>query len=446
MFFFDWRFTLFLLACTLPLLFLPKINLIEVAAGETAGLRIDDLILLFIGIFLIWAHIHSNQRLFKIEGWVVAITCFGFFSFLCNRLLFAAGFLPMDSKIFYCFRMLEYFMFFYIGTFATKFFNDRSLVKVLFIWILALMTLQKLGIVGGLTTDGYLPDVSSRVPGIASFPSEMGLLLNLIFCFFIFDEETSSSFLSLFRSPFTRYIFHKVYLYTLFCLFGYFIVITGNRISIVALFVCFVFRIKHDLSFRSIGSYLSILILVPIVSFAVGSVIMETISVYQRSSNLFNSKNLELVSLVWDKIDTEENPTGNERLRSASYDASWFLRIHKWMFVTKSFVTHPECYLQGLGPGYAGAAVDGGILRILTEFGFVGAFIFFKFFRSISRINLQSKWMMVAFMINMIFFDAYLAYKTMSFLLFTTGYFFQKERNSLSVSEATAQSLGTVQK
>jgi hypothetical protein len=33
--------------------------------------------------------------------------------------------------------------------------------------------------------------------------------------------------------------------------------------------------------------------------------------------------------------------------------------------------------------------------------------------------------MMIAFLMNMIFFDAYLAYKTMSFLLFTCGYIFE---------------------
>ena len=98
--FFDRNFSLAILSLTLPLLFLPKINLIHVDAGETAGLRMDDFVLLIVGFLLMWAHALSHQRLYKVEGRILLITGLAIFSFVINRMLFSLGILPMEAKIF----------------------------------------------------------------------------------------------------------------------------------------------------------------------------------------------------------------------------------------------------------------------------------------------------------------------------------------------------------
>jgi hypothetical protein len=426
--FFDRKFSILLLLFTLPLLFLPKINLINLDVEETAGLRIDDLVLFFLGILLMWAHALSYQRLYKVEYWLLVISALAIFSFLMNRFLVSADLLYMNAKIFYSLRLLEYFLFFYIGAIASRFFQDRLIIRAFFVWNLLLMTLQKLNLAGGIIATGYLHNVSARVQGIASFPSEMGLLLNLIFCYFIFDLSPTSRLANhLFQSPAIRYCLHKLYLYGMFFLFGIFIIFTGNRISIVALLICFLCRLKQELNLRSIGSMISLLLFLPIIALAIGITIKHTAGVYERSVDLFSFKNFELFHLVWDTIDITQNPIGNEVIQATNYDMSWWLRIHKWLFMTKSYLYNPECYLQGLGPGYAGVALDGGLLRILTEYGLIGAFCFWKFFACLYRLNLQTKWMMIAFLINMIFFDAYLASKTMSLLLFICGYQFERQ-------------------
>lgn len=433
--FFDRKFALIILFITLPLLFLPKLNLISVDAEETAGLRIDDLVLLFLGLFLIGAHTLSRQKLYHVEGWILLITAFGIFSFLVNRLLVSLGILTMDSKIYYSLRLLEYFLFFYLGAMASQYLSHRFIIQAFFLWNLLFMLLQKLDLVGGIIATGYHGDMSGRVQGIASFPSEMGLLLNLIFCYLVFDDPKTSHAIKFFKSPFTACVMQRLSFYGLFCLFGIFIVFTGNRISIVALAVCFLFRLKQDLSKRSLSSYLSMILLIPIAAFAIAFVITKTAGVYERSIDLFSWKNLELFSLVWEKIDVTQNPLGHEVVNVQDYDMSWWLRIHKWLFMSKTFCENPECYLQGLGPGYAGAALDGGLLRILTEYGLIGAFLFWKFFSCLFRINAQTKWMSIAFLINMIFFDAYLAYKTMSLLLFTCGCLFECRHRPVDFSK-----------
>lgn len=437
--FFDQKLSLAILLFIIPLLFLPKINLISIDPSETAGLRIDDFILLSIGILLMWSHAVSNQRLFKIEGWLLLFTAFSFFSFLSNRLLVSFDILHMDAKIFYVIRLPEYFLFFYAGAHAFRHFDGNTVIRAFFLWNLCLMILQKFNLAGGIMAAGYHADVSGRTQGIAAFPSEMGLLINLLFCWLIYDESSQSRFVNFFPSADFRYLLRKLYPYWMFLLFGALVIFTGNRISILTLAVCFLFYIRKEFSFRSAGSLIGLALLIPAVISGIVFMIIHSPEVYERSLDLFSYKNAELFEIVWEKIDLTQAPLGNEVVSSENYDVSWWIRIHKWLFAAKSYLLNPECYLQGLGPGFCGAALDGGLLRVVVECGIVGAILFWKFFSCIAGINRQTKWMVIAFTLNMIFFDAYLAYKTMSFLLFASGYAFVRARTP-AITVAAAQS------
>lgn len=418
---FEKKAGLLFLFFTVPLLFLPKINLISFAS-ESAGLRIDDLILLIAGLFLFWAHIQLHQRLYHIEAWILGITFFGFLSFLSNQWLVSMGVLVLNAKIFYCIRLLEYFIFFYIGALAAHIVQGKIIIQALFMWNVLLMILQKFRLSGAITTEGYADDVAGRVFGVASFPSEMGLILNLLFCYFMFDESAQSKILKIFPS-YIRSIFHQLYPYWMFAFFATFIVLTGNRISILALLICFVFKIKNEFKWKSIAPLLLVIALSPII---VGIIYLITSTdLYERSAELLTLNNFKLLNIVWDKIDLAKNPVGNEVTASDQYDMSWFLRVHKWIYIIKVFIYHPECYLQGLGPGTAWAALDGGILRILVEYGIIGFLLFWKFFSTLAKINRQIKWMTISLAINMVFFDAYLAYKAMSIYLFVGGMSFE---------------------
>jgi hypothetical protein len=156
--------------------------------------------------------------------------------------------------------------------------------------------------------------------------------------------------------------------------------------------------------------------------------IWQTAGVYERSLDLLSMKNLELVEIVWDKTEAPSVPEENITvISSQDYDVSWWIRIHKWLFALKLYLNHPECLLQGIGPGSCGAALDGGMLRIIVENGLIGAFLYRTFFCSLYRLNPQAKWIVVAFAFNMIFFDAYLSYKAMSLLLFICGSFLEQK-------------------
>lgn len=417
---FDKPFAYILVLCGIPLLFLPKINLLSFADRETAGIRLDDIILFCLCIIIFWAHFSLHKTMNEIERLVFAIISLSLLSFGLNRLFVMEDWLDVNASIFYCVRLAEYFIFFYIGALSIEYFRPSSIITFFFAWNAFLMILQKAEIIGQFALGTYLSSTAGRVVGIASFPSEAGMLLDLVFCYLIYNKAKSRFFSRLLSSDIYAF-FKQTYVYWLFIICSTLVIITGSRIAILALIAAFVFRIKDDLKKDSIGNWLYGFGFVSIAAVLTVIMIQNTDSVTARSAGLLSFKNLQLVEVIWDKIDLSHDPIGNETVKFEAYDMSWWMRAHKWIYAFKIYWLHPECWLQGIGPGFAMAALDGGWLRILTENGLIGLFLFIKLFYKIACQSLQLRWMVIAFSINMIFFDVYLAYKPMSLLFFISG-------------------------
>jgi hypothetical protein len=427
---FDRYFSFWILVFSLPLLFLPKINLFSVAERESAGIRVDDIILIILSFILFWGHFILKKRFYDIERWIFILTAFSLFSYVLNQVLITFNLLHVSASIFYSLRLLEYFMFFYVGALAFQFIKLEMLIKALFLWNLLLMVLQRAGLIGQFSILGYLPSASDRVTGIASFPSEAGLLLSMLFCFLIYDNHSIFKKWLAFPDA-LKVLFQRTYNYWLFLICVTLVVFTGSRIAILALIIAFTFRIIDELKQASFGSWLLALTFSCVAIGVITITIMHTDSVFVRSAQLLSFRNVELVEKVWDHIDISHDPIGRENVRNQNYDTSWWIRIHKWCYALKIYLAHPENYLSGIGPGFAMAALDGGFLRILTEYGIIGCFLFWKLFSSIYHTNKQLQWMVVVFLINMVFFDAYLAYKPMSLLFFVTGYAYMQAKYSV---------------
>lgn len=420
---FDRRTALFLLIFTLPLLFLPKINLFTFGQ-ETAGLRLDDLCLFFFAFICFWANFSLRKTLTDIEVTLFAILGLSLISFGMNRIFYATHLLPVSSSLFYCLRILEYFLFFYVGILAYHFVKLDTIVKLFFLWNLVLMLLQKLQIVGIFSVEGYISKPDDRMLGIASFGSEIGLLLNLLFCYLIYQEPSSPRFFSV-PAELRRFV-SMIFPYFLLLLFVVLVVLSGARMAIFALFIIFIFRLKDLIDLKKPSSYL-----LPALMLSLGVGLMlfslyHASNIVSRSKGLFSFANIDLISTVWDNIVLDYDPIDKESVRKGLHDTSWWMRIHKWCYAAKLYWLHPECWLQGIGPGFAMAALDGGFLRILTELGILGSFLYGRLFYLMSKQSKQLFWMMAAFMLNMIFFDVYLAYKPMSLLFLIVGYHYSR--------------------
>lgn len=435
---FDRPFAFLLLVCGLPLLFLPKINLLSFGDRETAGIRLDDIVLFGLFLVIFWAHFSLSKTMTQIERIVLAIISFSLLSFALNRLFVMEGSLHVISSIFYCVRLAEYFIFFYIGALSVHFFQSSPIITSFFVWNALLMVLQKGELIGQFALGSYASSTLGRVVGIASFPSEAGMLLDLVFCYLIFNKF-EGNFLK-WLPPDIYAFFKQTYVYWLFIICSTLVIITGSRIAIFALIIAFLFRIKDDLR-GSIGNWLYAFGFVAVGAVLTVVLIQNTDAVTARSAGLLSFKNLQLMEIIWDKIDLSIDPIGNETVKFEAYDMSWWMRAHKWIYAFKIYWLHPECWIQGVGPGFAMAALDGGWLRILTENGLIGIFLFGKLFLVISRQSLQLRWMVIAFCINMIFFDVYLAYKPMSLLFFVSGSAFALRASYPQISKQYATSM-----
>jgi hypothetical protein len=418
---FERRTAAILLFICLPLLFLPKINLIGFGE-QTAGLRLDDLVLLGFALICYLANGCRQSRFLEIEQLIVAITLLSLLSFGISRTLFAAQLLPVKGSLFYCGRLLEYFLFFYLGGLAARFCRIESIIKAFFLWNLLLMLLQKLQLVGIFSVEGYIAHPDDRMLGIASFGSEIGLLLNLVFCFMIYQKRTTSNVWFFSPSPAVLWVVDQLYPYLLLLLFILLVVLSGARMAIFALFVSFLFCIRGKVRWHRPVTWL-----LPAVTLCVGALLTffalyHASGIVTRSKGLFSLANIDLISIVWHNIPLDYDPIGREAIHQGQHDASWWMRIHKWCYAAKLYALHPACWLQGVGPGFAMAALDGGFLRILTELGVVGCLLYGRLFYLIAILSTPLFWMMVAFLLNMLFFDAYLAYKPMSLLFLVVGH------------------------
>lgn len=433
---FDKRTAALIVLFTLPLLFFPKINLVRVG-DETAGIRIDDLVLLLLSGLLFWAVASINRRLSKIEWTVLAITGWSLLSFFSNLILAKAGILEVHARIFYSVRLLEYFMFFYVGAFVFPFISLRFIFYTFFALNACVMTLQKLGIIGGFSVYGYVID-TSRIMGIASFPSEMGLILNILFAAAIFDESYKEFFQTR-VSKSTYHLLASMYPYALFLIFSILCIWTANRISLLALVALLLAKTYRQV--LSLAFHYRISFAVVAVSLALFTTYSYTQSqdFHHRSNKLASTRNFAAVNESWNRIDLTTSPMGQEENELAEeFDMSLWMRLYKWAYAAQIYLKHPECYLQGIGPGFNTAALDGGYLRILTETGLVGLFLYGSLFLLIFKQDDQLKWMIVAAGINMITFDVYLAYKPMSLLFLSSGYFYAKQHYSKPVEPSCA--------
>ena len=382
-----------ILTLGLPLLFLPKVNLIDVA-GESAGLRVDDVVLLLLVPLVVLAlAIRRRPSVSRAEcAFVVMLTCFLISNFV-NLALFGR------SNPLYALRFAEYFTFFYIGAYCGGglAFFCYALLAVNGI----LMVLQGFGVVGGFASEGYVQTASNRPIGLTGGPWEIGAVINIIFATLLYDGKRN--YWLLFLGTFAL------------------LLLSGARspavIHLLILAIYLFRRSKHKVALLVRGGSIA----------AVGLLAFLVIpnNVTERSKYLFTTENLRLAGQIYEHTEllpqftTFETIGGGEVLDEES-DRSWILRATKWMYAYKQWATVPLAWAIGLGPGMWGPSLDGGWLRLLTETGVIGVVAFVLFFHSLSTTPLLRAVRLCVFL-NMAFIDIYISYKTMSLVFLIAG-------------------------
>jgi hypothetical protein len=391
------------------LLFMPKMNIVSIS-GESAGIRIDDVLLFVIfALFMAGVSLARKPQINGIESIVFILVGFMLLSNLVNLLMFGR------SSLLYSLRYVEYFMFFYIGQY---FFDARySVARLLYAMLLfnaILMVLQGFSIIGGFTSAaGFQQNV--RAIGVAGGPYEIGAILNFSLAFLLFDRYKVAELTSgIFLIACTLVL----------------VVLTGARMPALAhmfliSYFCYL-QSPNKTYFLRNAAFVGGLLLLAI--FLVPNPLTE------RSENLFSMANIAQFKDQYSNASVPEEKFEDwpETYASdESADLSWLTRLARWIIAIKTWTNSPLAWFVGVGPGNWGPALDGGWLRVMSECGLFGLSIFLVFLYRIARISRAMFAVVVALAINMLFIDIHIAYKAMSLFFFLSGYAYKKERANL---------------
>jgi hypothetical protein len=380
------------------LFFIPKLNLVNIG-GETAGIRVDDLLLLWIALYLIVNQIQKMD--FKVTYLTASCLAVAGSFFISNVINLH------HSSLFYALRILEYLIFLWVG----KSFAERGNLQKTLKWLIfincTVIFLQAAGIIGAFRWEGYLSKISFP-SGLANHQAEMGAWLNLMFAALVFGGRV------------------KFWRWNLLVLISIFL--TGSRISLAAhciLTLIYVYR----------GSKHKGLILLRVA--VVAGLLSSTIAfipnrVSERSGSVLSLDNLSMFKNYYDKLPVEAEfadfSDDRDPVNSPdSVDPSWWMRVVKWSQVIKLYLNASLITKAfGIGPGTLGPALDGGWLRLIVESGVVGVFFFVFMFRKIAALSTACSMAVLALSINMLMIDSHLSYKVMAFLFFLAGYTYKR--------------------
>jgi len=400
------------------LLFMPKVNIVSIS-GESAGIRIDDVLLLVVfALFMAGVSLARKPQIDGIESIVFILIGSMLLSNLLNLLMFGR------SSLLYSLRYVEYFMFFYIGQY---FFAARySVARLLYAMLLfnaILMVLQGFYIIGGFTsTRGFQEYV--RPIGVAGGPYEMGAMLNFSLAVFLFDRyEVGAVTLRIFLIACTLVL----------------VVLTGARMPALAhifliSYFCYL-QSRNKTHFLRNATLVGGLLLLAI--FLIPNPLTE------RSENLFSIANIAQFKDQYANANVPEEKFEDWPeiyISDETADLSWLTRVARWIIAIKTWTNSPLAWFVGVGPGNWGPALDGGWLRVMSEWGLFGFSIFLVFLYRIARISRAMFAVVVALAINMLFIDIHIAYKAMSLFFFLSGYAYNKERaNPETVNQSSGR-------
>jgi hypothetical protein len=381
------------------LLFLPKINLVSFG-GETAGIRLDDIVLFVVTLVLFCGWI--TRLNFKIEP-IPAVT------FVVIAVFCLSNLVNLDhSNVLYSLRLVEYLVFFWAGkSLVRSRFNFSSAVKLLITINCVAIVLQFGGLMGGFTAEGYT-SVAERPFGIsANHPAEMGALLNLAFAALVFERRNKVS---------ARFWIWCVAV--AICIF-----LTESR-SALAIHCVLTWLYTYQQARNRTGFALKSAL---VVGGLIAALAFVPNPLRERSSDLLAPQNVDAARQLYDSVPAEKQFTGFAEGSEAQdapqdVDISAYMRGFKWIYVTKIMFTAPwVVWILGLGPGALGPALDGGWLRLLAETGAVGTIAFIIMLRRISSLDKSCAMAVLALAANMVMVDSQNAYKVMAFLFLLAG-------------------------
>lgn len=418
------------------LMFIPKINLLQISSISTTGIRIDDFIAL---ILLLNAILHSYTYKNSKIKWGINILLLISLSNLLS--VFVGVIKGYDNRIFFSImvilRRVEYFSFIFTGVYVA--YKSKNFYKVfireftmLNIGYMIVAIMQLSGkcsyAVSGADTGGSIGRVAvSTFNGYYEYGQFLCFSCVVYLCDFLARRHYKSMIMLLM---------------TLLMIF-----LTKSRTSLVSALLLMFLIIYLPIKERStnalqISRILGIIIVISTIFFFFMGIFsiknigrFGTINIFELTANLYN--NLTNNNFFTYAKMIRHNISETEMMERIT-DVSASMRFFKWGAAISGF---RENIILGYGIGVT-HVMDGNYIKLLAETGLLGFILWMKMYTHYMNIckrkikdSLMIKstyYMMMSTLIASVFIDMFEASKPMELLWFTIGAVLQTARKNES--------------
>lgn len=422
----------------LVILFLPKINIINVY-GTYVGIRIEDFL---VALFVILYIFKNKKNIFRIDNKSLknTVVYFVFYILLCvistisgianKNIEISFGFL-------YLLRKVEYFLFIFMGyDFLQDNKNEKILFKLLDYSVIIhfiIILLQNIGIIGGILDGNYVTTKGGRLFSTFNGPYELSAFMTLLLPLYYKNlMDSKNDIKQIIKSTILiLFIISSVYMSQSR---------TSLIVAIALLLFIPVFEKKQEIiSFVKSNKIKSVVLCIITIIFIV--TICNWLSNVNRFKTIDISLMIKTLKLSWqNKSFDRYQKEGGYIISEEDTDLSFSIRINKWMALIDGTMQKP---IFGLGLSITKEACDGNYIRILAESGVLGFLAWLglciNIFKSTRKkqnsLYYLANYGILVLLMTAIFIDIFEASKIMMLYWFIMGCAYSSDKLKIEKSE-----------
>ena len=371
-------------------------------------IRIDDLLVVVSSLVAFWFFLSKGAKraLIFANFPVVLFLSFILINIFSSVYNFSIGRVDFVQAILFSFRHFEYFVFAFLGYILVYYrFNFSIWLLIYMAYVLALIPLQSYGLVPVFS--GFSPDRA-----IANTGGPWELAAVVAFLFFYFLEH--------------RYFYFVLASFVV-------LVLTESRVTLAATLLSCWLNLSRSYSpagfvFLHLSCAFFIILVIAVLLVFPGDLHPVLSSERNVVHRVFSFFNYETLAYVLNAAGSAESVSTSEEflslslgeklggeLEALSGDHSAIVRFTNWAILVKSVFQSVDSVFFGLGPSFAGKAVDGGFVRIFVETGLLGLALYLAFIVS-ALATARSKvvfYYLLILSVSAIFIDIFTTYKAM---------------------------------
>lgn len=404
----------------------PKINIISVS-GNGAGIRIDDVLILFIFISYFRSIFIDKDYYIESEKFKKIIKIFSFFvliNLISTIVGIALNYVKPLLGILYFARKIEYFVMIIItyDVFKRKMVKEESFYKLMtFILFMHLIIslLQFNGFIGSFNRGEFVSTMTQgRVSSTFNGAYEFSAFFLLLMPIYLYRTITLKQY---------SFINISSLAIIVICTF-----LTDSRTSVVVMLIMlFMFLIKEIKNKAILGLIICIGILITCIYFLfdlnIGNIINNTRFSSVNIDEIINVTKKAWYSKNFDGYLKTGKWYGEDEIYTSSIaaDASYTIRVYHWMQLIDGFLRSP---IIGVGNSISGGSADGNYIRILSESGLLGLLTWIylliyigKSSRGNDLINKNVHYALISIVLGAFLIDLFEASKIMMFFWVLLG-------------------------